>query len=148
MAERTTGPTADQRLLTESLALVMPVADEVIAAFYDRLLTGYPHLRAALDPQREQLPRSILALATWYDDPQCLLPAFAAMGRRHQRYGLGTEDYAAVGAVLLGTLRDFAGPAWSPAYHGAWVRAYTFAAGSMMRAGAVADEDGEHALAA
>ena len=148
MAERLTRPSADQRLLTESLALVAPVADELIAVFYERLSTGYPHLRPVLDPQHERLPWAILALATQYDDPQSLLPTFTAMGRRHRRYGVGAEDYAAVGAVLLGTLRDFAGAAWSPAYHGAWVRVYTFAAGTMMQAAALADEDGTHALAA
>jgi hemoglobin-like flavoprotein len=63
------------------------------------------------------------------------------MGRRHERYGVGVDDYATVGAVLLRTLRDVAGSAWTPAYQAAWVRAYTFAASTMMRADAVADED-------
>jgi hemoglobin-like flavoprotein len=142
---RITRPSEDQRLLKESLDLVAPVADELIAAFYDRLFTDHPNLRPmfppVLDTQRERLLKAIIALVTHYDRPQELLPAFAAMGRRHERYGVRIEHYAAVGAALLSTLRRFAGAAWTPAYHGAWVRAYTFAAGNMMQAGALADED-------
>ena len=137
-------PSEDQRLLRESLELLAPVVDELIAVFYERLFTGYPHLRAlfpaTLDVQRERFLRAIIALVRHYDHPQALLPAFAAMGRRHDRYGVGIADYAVMGAVFIGTLRDFAGPAWTPAHHGAWVRAYTFAAGSM-QSGALADDE-------
>jgi hemoglobin-like flavoprotein len=145
MIDGTSRPTEDQRLLRESLELLTPVVDELVATFYDRLFTGYPRLRATFPPlpdlRRERLLRALLALARHYDDPHRLLPAFAAMGRRHERYGVGVDDYATVGAVLLRTLRDVAGSAWTPAYQAAWVRAYTFAASTMMRADAVADED-------
>ncbi len=144
-------PSADQRLLRESLELLAPVVDELIATFYDRLFAGYPHLRAmfpaTLDVQRERFLRAIIALVRHYDHPQALLPAFTAMGRRHEWYGVGIQDYASMGAVLIGTLRDFAGPAWTPAHHGAWVRAYTFAAGTM-QAGALADDEEEPLIAA
>jgi len=143
----------DQRLLKASLDFVAPVADELIASFYDRLFSTHPEVRgmfpAVLDPQRDRLLKAIIGLVTHYDRPQHLLPAFAALGRRHQRYGVRVEHYAAVGAVLLGTLAEYAGEAWTPRFQGAWIRAYTFAAGSMMQAGAVADEeDDEQRLAA
>jgi hypothetical protein len=44
-------------------------------------------------------------------------------------------------------LRDLLGDAWTARYAGAWVRACTFAAGSMLRAAAAAG-DGEELLAA
>ena len=94
-----------------------------------------------LELQHERLLKAIIALVTHYDHPRALLPGLAAMGRRHERNGVGVEHYAAVGAVLIGTLRSFAGAAWTPAHQGAWVRAYTFAAGSMMQAGALGDEE-------
>jgi hemoglobin-like flavoprotein len=141
----------DQRLLRDILELLAPIVDELIATFYDRLFVRYPHLRpmfpVTLDVQRERFLRAIMALVRHYDHPQALLPAFAAMGRRHERYGVGIQDYAAMGAVFIGTLRDFAGPVWTPAHHGAWVRAYTFAAGSM-QAGALADDEEEPLVAA
>ena len=134
----------DQYLLTESLAVLRPYADELVAEFAGRLATGHPTLGAIFEPR---LLTVLLELAATYDRPQRLLPALATMGRRYRRYGAGVEDYAAVGGVLLGTLRDFAGAAWTPAHHGAWVRAYAFAAASMMPAGAVADEEDQRLAA-
>jgi methyl-accepting chemotaxis protein len=149
---RSTRPSEDQRLLRESLDLVAPAGDELIAVFHDRLFTSHPELRAmfpaVLDTSRERLLQEIIAFVTYYDHPRQLLPTFAAMGRRHERYGVGVEHYAAVGAILIRTLRDFAGTGWTPAHQDAWVRAYTFAAGNMMQAGALAEEEDDERLAA
>jgi hemoglobin-like flavoprotein len=145
MTDRISRPTADARLLRQSLELVAPVADELIAACYDRLFTGHPQPRpmfpAALDGRRDRLFAAVTALVTHYDDPEVLRPALAAMGRRHERCGVCLEHYVAVGVALLGALREFAGPAWTAEYDGAWIRAYTFAVGAMMQAGALADEE-------
>ncbi len=142
----------DQRLLKESLDLVAPVADQLIAAFYQRLFTDHPHLRqmfpAEMATQRERLLKAIIALVTHFDHPENLVPALSAMGRRHEGYGVGLGHYAAVGTALLGTLQEFAGPAWSPEYAAAWARAYTFAAGTMMQAGALSGVVEEEPLAA
>jgi hemoglobin-like flavoprotein len=143
--DRATGPSEDQRLLNDSLALIAPASDELLATFYDRLLAGRPELRATLPPALDRRPEllldAIIALVTHYDRPQELLPAFTAMGRWHARYGVGVEDYAAIGAALIATMRGFAGTAWTPAYQGAWTRAYLFAAASMMAAGALVGGD-------
>lgn len=132
----------DQRLLQESLNLIAPIADTVVAAFYDRLFAENPTVRPmfpeVMDLQREKLLKAIIALVTHYGDPEQLVPALSAMGRTHARYEVGIDHYAIVGQTLLATLRDFAGDAWTPEYEGAWARAYTFAAGNMMQAGAIA----------
>ncbi len=132
----------DARLLRESLDLVAPVAPELIAAFYDQLFADYPAVRsmfpAVMDQQRERLLKAVIALVTHYDQPEVLVPALSSMGRNHVRYGAQLGHYAAVGGTLLTTLRSFAGDAWNDDYEGAWERAYTFAAGTMMAAAAVA----------
>jgi methyl-accepting chemotaxis protein len=134
--------TQDARLLRESLDLVAPVAPEMIAAFYDQLFLDHPALRpmfpTAMDLQRERLLKAITALVTRYDRPAALVPALNSMGRSHVRYGVQLDHYAAFGSALLATLRRFAGDAWSPDYEGAWQRAYSFAAGTMMAAAALA----------
>jgi len=112
--------------------------------FADRLATEHPALRAIVETR---LLTVLLDLAAGYDRPRELLTTLATMGRRHAWHGLGVEDYAAVGAVLLGTLREFAGAAWTPAHHGAWVRAYAFAAASMLPAGGLADEEDQRLVA-
>lgn len=128
----------DARMLRESLGLVAPVAGQLVADFYDRLFAEYPQVRpmfpAVMDAQREKLLKAIIALVTQYDQPDALAPALAAMGRNHVRYGTTVEHYAAVGQTLLATLATYAGDAWTPELAGAWERAYTWAAGTMMRA--------------
>lgn len=133
---------SDQKLLAESLELLTPVAGEVIASFYDQLFVDHPTVRpmfpAAMEAQQDKLLKAIIALVTHYDRPEQLVPALSAMGRRHEEYGVRIDHYSAVGVTLLATLRRFAGPAWTAEYEGAWLRAYTFAAGVMMQAGAMA----------
>jgi hemoglobin-like flavoprotein len=138
----TTRHVGDQQLLAESLGLVAPVAGELIASFYDQLFIDYPDVRpmfpAEMDGQRDKLLKAVIALVTHYGQPEQLLPALTAMGRRHDSYGVRIDHYSAVGVTLLSTLKRFAGPAWNADYEGAWLRAYTFAAGVMMQAGASA----------
>lgn len=134
--------TTDARLLQESLELVAPAAPELINEFYERLFADNPGVRAMFPPvmdlQRERLLKAVIALVTHYDNPDVLVPALTAMGRNHVRHGAEIGHYAAVGAALLAAVRRFAGPAWTDEYAGAWQRAYTFAAGTMMAASALA----------
>jgi hemoglobin-like flavoprotein len=128
----------DHRLLTESLGLVAPVADDLVAAFYRQLFADHPRFRsmfpANMQPQREKLLRAIVALVTHYDRPDQLIPALTAMGRNHVGYGAELSHYAAVGSTLMSVLRRFTGEAWNDEYEGAWQRAYTFAASTMIMA--------------
>jgi len=128
--------TRDHALLQESLGLVAPVADDFVAAFYDKLFDDHPHLRLMfpidMSAQREKLLKAIVALVTHYDQPEQLTPALTAMGRKHVGHGVSLADYASVGAALMDTLRRFGGLSWGVEYDGAWQRAYTFAAGTMM----------------
>jgi methyl-accepting chemotaxis protein len=132
----------DARLLRESLGLLAPVAPQLVTAFYDQLFAEHPDVRSMfpeeMDPQCERLLAAIVALATHYDEPEQLIPALTTMGRNHARYRAELVHYAAVGEALMTVLRRFAGQAWNAQYEGAWLRAYTFAAGTMMAASALA----------
>jgi hemoglobin-like flavoprotein len=133
--------TSDHRLLAESLDLITPVAGELVVSFYEQLFAEHPEVRPMFPPdmsaQNDKLLRAVIALVTHYGEPDKLVPGLEAMGRRHAGYGVTDGHYCAVGLTLLATLRRFAGPAWTTEYEGAWVRAYTFAAGTMMAAPAV-----------
>jgi methyl-accepting chemotaxis protein len=126
----------DHRLLSESLGLLAPVAHDVVAAFYEQLFIEYPQVRsmfpASMEPQQDKLLKAIIALVTHYDRPDQLTPALTALGRNHLRYGAELGHYAAVGGTLMSVLRRYAGDAWNAEYEGAWQRAYTWAAGTMM----------------
>jgi methyl-accepting chemotaxis protein len=135
----------DARLVQESLGLIAPVADQLVADFYDKLFVDFPQVRsmfpAVMDAQREKLLKAVIALVTHYDQPEALTPALKAMGRNHVRYGAQVEHYAAVGPTLLATLEKYAGEAWTPELAAAWERVYTFAAGTMMEAAAAETAD-------
>jgi hemoglobin-like flavoprotein len=133
---------SDQHLLAESLGLLAPAAREIVAAFYERLFAEQPRLRpmfaADLDGQHDALLRAVTAIVTHYDRPERLVPALTAMGRQHEESGVRIDHYSLVGMTLVATLRRFAGPDWNDEFEGAWLRAYTFIAGVMMQAGAMA----------
>jgi len=88
--------------------------------------------------QRDKLLAAIIALVGNYHQRDELVPGLQGLGRRHVRYGAQPEHYPIVGEVLLATLRDTAGEAWTDEYEAAWARAYTFAAEAMQQAAAEA----------
>ncbi|GIF76327.1 globin domain-containing protein [Asanoa siamensis] len=128
---------ADAKLLQASLEVVADRADELIASFYGRLFDQYPAVRpmfpANMDAQHDKLLGAIIALVTNYENPEALRPTLEALGRKHDGWGVRPEHYTAVATCLLATLDEYAGEAWTPEIEGAWTRAYTFAAGTMLQ---------------
>jgi hemoglobin-like flavoprotein len=139
--ETTSSHEADAKLLNASLEVVADRADELIASFYGRLFNEYPAVRpmfpANMDAQHDKLLGAIIALVTNYENPEALRPTLEALGAKHDGWGVRPEHYTAVAGCLLATLREYAGDAFTPEVEGAWVRAYTFAAGTMMQGAAV-----------
>ncbi|MDG4826649.1 globin domain-containing protein [Asanoa sp. WMMD1127] len=132
---------ADAKLLEASLEVVADRADALIASFYDRLFTEYPAVRPMfptnMSAQQDKLLGAIVALVTNYENPEALRPTLEALGAKHDSWGVRPEHYTAVAGCLLATLREYAGEAFTPEVEGAWVRAYTFAAGTMMQGAAL-----------
>ncbi len=133
---------SDAELLQQSLKLVAPRGAELIDTFYQRLFEAAPGVRplfpADMTAQRDKLLAAIIALIGNYHQRDELVPGLQDLGRRHVRYGARPEHYPVVGEVLLATLRDTAGQAWTDEYEQAWTRAYTFAAEVMQQAAAEA----------
>ena len=128
--------TLDQvRLVRDSFALLAPHADEVAAAFYDRLFALDPALRALfpadLAAQRRKLVAALAMAVGALDRPEALAPALAALGRRHAGYGVEDGHFATVGAVLLATLEGRLGGRFDAATRDAWTACYGLVAGAM-----------------
>jgi len=68
------------------------------------------------------------------DRPEALLPALAALGRRHAGYGVNEHDYETVGEALLWTLEQGLGPSFTPEIKEAWAALYRFVADTMRAA--------------
>lgn len=127
------------RLVQESFARVVPVADNAAALFYQRLFMLDPSLEALFKGDMVQQGRMLmqtLALAVRsLQQPAPLVPALEQMGQRHVGYGVTDAHYDTVGSALLWTLEQGLADAFTPEVAEAWQAAYSLLA-NVMKAGA------------
>jgi hemoglobin-like flavoprotein len=121
--------TPDQiRLVQSSWQSVIPIQKQAATLFYDELFAADPSLRTLfkgnLDEQKSKLTRMIGVAVSSLHRLEEILPAVKNLGRRHEGYGVRPQDYAMVGATLLGTLEKGLGPAFTPEVKEAWAAAY------------------------
>ena len=130
-----------KELVQTSFAQVRPIADAAAALFYGRLFELDPTLRPLFKGDMKEQGRKLMDMITLavkgLDRPEALLPALAALGRRHAVYGVNEHDYETVGEALLWTLEQGLGPSFTPEVREAWEALYGFVAGAM-RGAAVA----------
>jgi hemoglobin-like flavoprotein len=79
------------------------------------------------------LTSALVAVLDHLEDAPWLQTTLGALGAKHVGYGVTREMYDWVGASLLATLAEVAGPAWTPDLQGAWSEAYG-AIASLMQA--------------
>jgi NAD(P)H-flavin reductase len=63
-----------------------------------------------------------------------VIPLLEQLGRDHRRFSVVTENYTAVGASLLATVKRFLGPAWNADLADTWAQAYGLVAKVMVTA--------------
>jgi len=128
-------------LVQTSFAQVRPIADAAAALFYRRLFELDPTLRPLFKGDMKEQGRKLMEMidlaVKGLDRSEALLPALAALGRRHAGYGVNESDYETVGAALLWTLEQGLGPSFTPDIREAWAALYRFVADTM-REGVVA----------
>src|SRR5688572_8740031 len=106
-------------LLRSSFDLVVEREPEVTARFYDRLFTDYPQSKTlfgnnSAEQQQRMLRDALVAVMDHLEDAEWLETTLRSLGRKHVGFGVTNEMYGWVGASLLGTLAEIAGPAWTP----------------------------------
>ena len=84
--------------------------------------------------QRRKLAQTLALVVKALDDVDRLLPAVAALGKRHTHYGVEDRHFDSVGEALLRALSDTLGPAFSADVQTAWAVAYALIASVMKRA--------------
>ena len=141
MSEETEGPlTYEQKtLVKESWALVTPIADTAAELFYGKLFELDPSVKpmfadSDMKEQGRKLMTMIGVAVKGLDTLGELVPAVAALGKRHVDYGVKAEHYDTVGAALLDTLEKGLGEAYTPETAEAWTITYTTLAGVMKEA--------------
>jgi hemoglobin-like flavoprotein len=127
----------DLEALETSFDLVAPRGDEVMDVFYARLFAAAPGVKplfAATDlkKQKAMLLGTLVLLRKSLRDLEAIIPKLRELGARHVAYGAEPEHYPVVGEVLLASMAELAGPAWSPEYERAWTAAFGVVAGAMI----------------
>ncbi len=106
---------ANQTLVRESFAKVVPIAPQAAALFYDRLFTLDPSLKPLFKGDMEEQGRKLMAMigtaVASLDRLDTIIPGVQALGRRHATYGVPLASYDTVGAALLWTLGQGLGDA-------------------------------------
>jgi nitric oxide dioxygenase len=126
-------------LVQASYLQVAPRADEVAAAFYDRLFALAPQVRPLFttDPaqQRQKFLDELAAIVAAITDLDRLLERTRPLGERHAGYGVRPSHYEPVGIALVGALGDALGERFTTEVADAWEAAYQLVAETMTQAG-------------
>jgi hemoglobin-like flavoprotein len=124
------------KLVQESFAKVVPIADQAAVMFYDRLFAIAPQVKAMfpadMTEQRKKLIATLSVVVNGLSDLDSVLPAASALARRHVSYGAKPEHYPVVGGALLWTLEKGLGDGWTPEVAAAWTAAYGTLSGFMI----------------
>ena len=115
-------------VVQESFAKVALIADRAATMFYDRLFAVASQVRALfpadMAEQRQKLMATLGVVVNGLSNLESVLPAAAALARRHVAYGAKPEHYPVVGSALLWTLERGLGDAWTEEVADIWAAAY------------------------
>jgi len=136
----------DLDALETSFDLIAPHGDELMDIFYARLFAAAPAVKplfAGTDFRRQKamLLGALVLLRKSLRNLGPVVPKLRELGARHVAYGARPEHYPVVGEVLIASMAEVAGDAWSAQYETAWAAAFGVVAGAMLE-GAAAAEDG------
>jgi methyl-accepting chemotaxis protein len=127
----------DLQALEESFDLVAPQGDALMDTFYTRLFAAAPAVKPLfahtdLRRQKGMLLAALVLLRKSLRDLDAIVPKLHELGARHVAYGAQPSHYPVVGQVLISSMGEVAGPAWSPRYERAWTAAFDVVADAML----------------
>src|SRR4029079_11885612 len=101
----------EKKLVKDSWKKVVPIADQAVQMFYDRLFqtdpTTKPLFKAVdLGEHRKKLIQALALVVKGLDNLDSIVPVVADLGRRHVAYGVTQRHSDSVGDALLLTLEQ------------------------------------------
>src|SRR6187397_2705054 len=128
----------DLETIETTFDLVAPRGDELMDVFYARLFAAAPSVKPLfegtdLKRQKAMLLAALVLLRRSLRDLESVTPALRELGARHVRYGAQPAHYPVVGQVLISSMAQVAGDAWSPEYQQAWSEAFAIVADAMLQ---------------
>ena len=136
----------DLEALETSFDIVAPRGDDLMDVFYARLFDAAPAVRplfAGTDLRRQKamLLSALVLVRKSQRDLDAIVPTLHKLGAHHVAYGARPEHYPVVATVLIASMAEVAGPAWSPDHERAWAAALDVVAGAMLAGAAAAELD-------
>ena len=119
-----------KKLIRDTWAQVVPIADQAAAIFYQRLFEIDPSTRALFNTtdmvqQRKKLVQILSVAVSSLDNLGALGKTVEDLGHRHAGNGVVKDaHYDSVGVALLWTLEQGLGAAWTPDAAAAWKEVY------------------------
>ena len=116
-------------LLESSFELLAPQGEQLVERFYERLFETAPVFRSLFPDDMERQKRALLgALGIIVDSlraPEKLTAYLEGLGKHHVDYGAAPAHYDVVAEVLVATMAELAGDAWTDELQSAWTAALT-----------------------
>ena len=136
--------TLELEILETSFDALAPRGEELVEVFYRRLFEGAPEVEplfagADIVNQRAKLLATLVLLRKSLRDLKQVAPRLRTLGALHVAYGARAEHYPVVAEVMLASMAEIAGPAWTPPVAAAWTKALNFVAGVMLDGAAEAE---------
>lgn len=115
-----------QRIRT-SFDLITHRVPELVDRFHTRLLAQHPALRAQmprdLSSHKQDFAAGLRLVVKNLDRLDALAPTLMDIGARQARMGITPGYYGVAREVLISTLREMAGPAWTETLTQDWAEA-------------------------
>jgi methyl-accepting chemotaxis protein len=123
--------------LETSFDLIAPRGEELVDIFYRRIFEAAPAVeplfaRTDMRKQKAMLLATLVLLRKSLRDLEAITPKLRQLGARHVGYGARPEHYPVVADVLLASMAEFAGEAWTPEVAAAWAGALNLVATAML----------------
>jgi hemoglobin-like flavoprotein len=127
----------DLEALETSFDLIAARGDELMDVFYARLFAAAPAVKPLfaatnLRRQKTMLLGALVLLRKSLRDLDAIVPKLRDLGARHVAYGAERDHYPVVGEVLIASMAEIAGLAWTAEYERAWGEAFGIVAGAML----------------
>lgn len=130
------------QLVQASFQKVLPIADQAMIIFYEKLFEINPSVKVLfptdtekMGKQRNKLRNMLAAAVAGLSDLQKLVPILEGLGQRHATYGVQEAHYDDVGNALISTLQTGLGDAFTVEVKRAWIEVYGTMASVMIQAG-------------
>lgn len=128
------------KLVKDTWAQIVPIADKAVELFYCKLFELDPELKPLfkgnMQEQGQKLMATLNIAVNSIDKLDTLTPVLEQMGKRHVDYGVKNEHYDTVGSALIWTLARGLQESFTDDTKAAWMETYSLVANTMKAAAA------------